>query len=63
MDADGDYIPKSVLNGNVRSIAAWAAWKQVKYIGKSKVKSLLLEKGIHGAADIPAHNLGQHRTV
>ena len=54
MDADGDYIPRSVLRGNARSIAAWVAWKQVKYNGKSK--SLLPEKGVHRAANIPAHN-------
>ena len=30
MDADGDYIPKSVLAGNVRSIKAWQEWKKQK---------------------------------
>lgn len=61
MDADGDYIPRSVLKGNVKSIVDWAAWKQIKYNGKSKV-SLATEKGIHGTTHIPADNLGQSRT-
>ena len=61
MDADGDYVPRSVLNGNAKSIVAWTAWKQVKYNGKSK--SLLPEKGVHGTAHIPTNNLGQHRAV
>ena len=39
MDADGDYVPRSVLNGNPRSIAAWVAWK--------KAKSTATNKGIH----------------
>lgn len=56
MDADGDYVPRSILNGNPRSIAAWAAWKQVKYNGKSKV-SLATEKGIHRTTNIPSNNL------
>jgi hypothetical protein len=59
MDADGDYIPRSVLKGNVKSIVAWTAWKQVKYNGKSK--SLATEKGIHRSTHIPSNNLGQSR--
>ena len=60
MDADGDYIPRSVLKGNVKSIVAWAAWKQLKYNGKSK--SLPAEKGVHRPTNIPSDNLGQSRT-
>ena len=56
MDADGDYIPRSVLKGNVKSIVAWAAWKQLKYNGKSKA-SLATDKGIHGTTNIPSNNL------
>jgi hypothetical protein len=59
MDADGDYIPRSVLRGNARSIAAWVAWKQVKYTGKSK--SLLPEKGIHRPPLVPTNNGPQLR--
>ena len=62
MDADGDYIPRSVLRGNARSIAAWVAWKQVKYNGKSKAL-LSPEKGVHRAANVPTNDLGQGRGV
>jgi hypothetical protein len=51
MDADGDYIPKSVLNGNIRSIAAWAAWKKIKY------PSSPADKGIHRPAHVPAKDV------
>ena len=61
MDADGDYVPRSVLRGNARSIAAWVEWKQVKYNGKSK--SLLPEKGVHGTSHIATNDLGQGRSV
>lgn len=59
MDADGDYIPKSVLNGNKVSIVAWTAWKKVKYGGKSK--SSAADKGIHRPASVPANNSTQTR--
>lgn len=59
MDADGDYVPKSVLKGNVKSIVAWAAWKQLKYNGKSK--SPPTNKGIHRPTLVPANNGPQLR--
>lgn len=47
MDADGDYIPKSVLNGNARSIVAWNAWKVEKYGANSKVMApKFIEHGV-----------------
>lgn len=56
MDADGDYIPRSVLRGNPRSIVAWNAWKQLKYNGKSK--SPPTDKGIHGPPVFVSANNG-----
>jgi hypothetical protein len=53
MDADGDYVPRSVLKGNPRSIVAWAAWK--------KAKSTATNKGIHRPTLVPTNNGPQLR--
>ena len=58
MDADGDYIPKSALNGNIRSVIEWNAWKKAKYNGKPKAALLPTpaDKGIHWPTLVPANN-------
>ena len=52
MDADGDYIPRSVVRGNVRSIVAWNEWKVVKYKGTSKCIPIPTNEGIHRSLDV-----------
>ncbi len=59
MDADGDYIPKSVLNGNIRSIRAWEEWKK----SKANVQTLSANKCIHGTARVSLNDFGQYRAT